>query len=48
MGRADVYTQPDAPDPVLSPGTVLALARRHLPAAGEVTGVDESGGEARA
>ena len=33
---------------MLSPATVLALARRHLPAAAAVTGVDESGGEARA
>jgi hygromycin-B 7''-O-kinase len=48
MGRADVYVQPDAPDPVLTPETVLDLARRHLATAGEVTGVDESGGEARA
>jgi len=43
-----VYLQPGAADPVLSPATVLALARRHLPAAAAVTGVDESGGEARA
>jgi Ser/Thr protein kinase RdoA (MazF antagonist) len=48
MGRGDVYSQPDAPDPVLPAATVLDLARRHLPSAAEVTGVDESGGEARA
>jgi len=48
VGRADVYLQPGAADPVLSRATVLALARRHLPAAAAVTGVDESGGEARA
>ncbi|HET8625817.1 MAG TPA: aminoglycoside phosphotransferase family protein [Thermomicrobiales bacterium] len=43
----DVYLQPDAPDPVLDPGDALALVRRHVPAARAVTGVDESGGEAR-
>jgi hygromycin-B 7''-O-kinase len=43
----DVYLQPDAPDPVLSDNVVLALVRRHLPDAQVVTGVDESGGEAR-
>jgi aminoglycoside phosphotransferase (APT) family kinase protein len=47
MGRADVYLQPQADDPVLTEATVLALVRRHLPAARAVTGVDESGGEAR-
>lgn len=47
MGSADVYVQPDAADPVLSPGTVLALARAHAPAVAAVTGVDETGGEAR-
>src|SRR5437773_7714365 len=48
VGRADVYVQPGAADPVLSPAKVLALARRHVPAAAAVSGVDESGGEARA
>lgn len=48
MGRADVYLQPDAPDPVLDPATVLDLARRHVARARSVTAVDESGGEARA
>jgi hygromycin-B 7''-O-kinase len=43
----DVYLQPDAPDPVLADVVVLALVRRHAPDAGAVTGVDESGGEAR-
>ncbi len=43
----DVYLQPDAPDPVLSEELVLALVRRHVPEAQAVTGVDESGGEAR-
>src|SRR6266540_2075656 len=47
MGRADVYVQPQAADPVLPAGTVLGLTRRHVPGAVAVTGVDESGGEAR-
>lgn len=44
----DVYSQPDAPDPVLDEATVLSLVRRHVPAAQRVAAVDESGGEARA
>ena len=48
LGRADVYLQPDAEDPVLTPATVLGLAREHAGRAEGVTGVDESGGEARA
>ena len=44
----DSYVQPGAPDPVLGGDRVLELVRRHAPAAREVTGVDESGGEARA
>ena len=43
----DQYLQPDAPDPVLDDRTVLELARRVVPEAQAVTGVDESGGEAR-
>lgn len=43
----DYYIQPDAPDPVLSAEQVLAYVRQHAPAAKAVTGVDESGGEAR-
>lgn len=43
----DVYFQPDAPDPVLSNELVLSLVHRHVPEAQAVTGVDESGGEAR-
>ena len=43
----DAYSQPDAPDPVLDNETVLGLARRHVPEARAVIGVDESGGEAR-
>jgi len=44
----DTYSQPDAPDPVWSHDVVLDVVRRHVPGAEEVTGVDESGGEARA
>src|SRR5437764_1565920 len=43
----DTYSQPDAPDPVLDDELVLSLVRRHVPDAKAVTGVDESGGEAR-
>jgi len=43
----DVYLQPDAPDPVLTATVVLGLVQRHVPSAQAVTGVDESGGEAR-
>jgi len=51
MGRADTYSQPEAPDPVLPDALVLELARAHLPESirvEEVVEVDESGGEARA
>lgn len=44
---ADVYLQPHAFDPVLSEQTVLELARAHVPQAQVVSGVEESGGEAR-
>jgi aminoglycoside phosphotransferase (APT) family kinase protein len=44
----DVYLQPDAPDPVLTDAVVLGLVQRHVLGAYAVTGVDESGGEARA
>lgn len=43
----DVYIQPDAPDPILPEELVLSLVRRHVPNAQAVTGIDESGGEAR-
>jgi hygromycin-B 7''-O-kinase len=43
----DTYSQPDAPDSVLDDELVLSLVRRHVPDAQAVTGVDESGGEAR-
>ena len=42
-----IYLQPDAPDPIHSDELVLALVRKHVPNAKSVTGVDESGGEAR-
>lgn len=48
MGRADVYLQPHAADPVLSAATVARIAAVHTAGAGAVRGVDESGGEARA
>ncbi len=50
MGRVDVYSQPDAPDPVLPAELVRELLRPHLPAEVRLAGgmeVDESGGEAR-
>jgi len=43
----DVYLQPNAPDPVHSDDVVLSLVRQHVPSVKAVTGVDESGGEAR-
>ncbi|KPV43024.1 phosphotransferase family protein [Alicyclobacillus ferrooxydans] len=43
----DVYLQPDAPDPIHSDEVVLEIVRKHVPDAKAVTGVDESGGEAR-
>src|SRR3954452_5166948 len=50
MGRADVYSQPEAPDPVLPTELVRELIRPHVPAdvqLGNDMEVDESGGEAR-
>lgn len=43
----DFYVQPNAPDPVLAPELVLSLVQRHVPTAQTITGIDESGGEAR-
>jgi aminoglycoside phosphotransferase (APT) family kinase protein len=43
----DYYFQPDAPDPVLSSEQVLHYVHQHAPKAKAVTGVDETGGEAR-
>ncbi len=48
MAYTDTYSQPDAPDPVLSEELVLELARAHAPWVSRVTAVDETGGEARA
>lgn len=48
MGRGDIYLQPDAKDPLLSPGIVLGIAAAHTDRASTVTEVDETGGEARA
>jgi Ser/Thr protein kinase RdoA (MazF antagonist) len=47
MARGDVYLQPDAKDPVLSPGTVMGIAAAHTDRASMLAQVDESGGEAR-
>src|SRR5215218_9663374 len=50
MGRSDVYSQPDAPDPLLPAELVRELAESHLPSdlrLSDGTVVDESGGEAR-
>lgn len=43
----EYYLQPEAPDPVLPESEVLRCVRRFAPSAKAVTGVDESGGEAR-
>lgn len=43
----DFYFQAEAADPVLTDDLVLSLVRRHVPEAHAITGVDESGGEAR-
>ncbi len=50
MGRADVYSQPDAPDPVLPTELVREIAEPHLPSDLRLSDgmvVEESGGEAR-
>jgi hygromycin-B 7''-O-kinase len=41
------YFQPDAPDPILEAAYVTSLAGRHVDGARGVSGIDESGGEAR-
>jgi aminoglycoside phosphotransferase (APT) family kinase protein len=43
----DVYSQPEAADPVLDERTVLNLVRRHGGRGAAVTSIDETGGEAR-
>jgi hygromycin-B 7''-O-kinase len=47
MQARDTYSQPDAADPVLDERTVLDLVRRHGVRGAAVTGIDETGGEAR-
>jgi len=42
-----IYLQSDAPDPIHSDDVVLAIVRNHVPHVKFVTGIDESGGEAR-
>lgn len=42
-----IYLQPDAPDPIHNDDVILAIVQKHVAAAKSVTGVDESGGEAR-
>ena len=46
MFQRDVYSQPNVPDPVLDSKVVLKLARLYA-SAQAVTGIDETGGEAR-
>ena len=48
MLPTDVYSQPQAADPVLEERTVLDIARRHGVPCSAVTSIDETGGEARA
>jgi hygromycin-B 7''-O-kinase len=43
----DIYSQPNAADPVLDEQTVLDLVRRHGVRGSAVTSIDETGGEAR-
>lgn len=48
MVFADVYSHPEAPDPVLSEDAVVTAAAKHVRDPGPLVEVDESGGEARA
>ena len=48
MLLSDMYSQPNAADPVLDERTVLDLVRRHGVRCSAVTSIDETGGEARA
>jgi hygromycin-B 7''-O-kinase len=43
----DMYSQPNAVDPMLDERTVLDLVRRHGVSGSAVTSIDETGGEAR-
>ena len=47
MRPRDLYSQPNAADPVLEERTVLDLVRRHGVSGSAVTSIDETGGEAR-
>jgi hygromycin-B 7''-O-kinase len=47
MLSSDIYSQPNAADPVLGERTVLDLVRRHGVSCAAVTSIDETGGEAR-
>ena len=48
MLPSDMYSQPNAVDPVLDARTMLDLVRRHGVRCSAVTSIDETGGEARA
>ena len=48
MLPSDMYSQPNAADPVLDEWTVLDIVRRHGVRCSAVTSIDETGGEARA
>ena len=47
MLPSDIYSQPNAADPVLDERTVLDIVRRHGVSCSAVTSIDETGGEAR-
>jgi aminoglycoside phosphotransferase (APT) family kinase protein len=47
MLPSDIYSQPNAADPVLDERTVLDLVRRHGVRCSAITSIDETGGEAR-
>jgi hygromycin-B 7''-O-kinase len=47
MLPTDIYSQPNAADPVLDERTVLDMVRRHGARCSAVTSIDEMGGEAR-
>ena len=46
MLPSDMYSQPNAVDPVLDARTMLDLVRRHGVRCSAVTSIDETGGEA--
>jgi hygromycin-B 7''-O-kinase len=47
MLPSDMYSQPNAVDPVLDERTVLDIVRRHVVRCSAITSIDETGGEAR-